>query len=337
MSNTNAASPSSLRPLTTTLTSSVTGGGAVPSIPGAAVAVAGGRELKKGSLPVLVVLAGASNAFAASFTNAFDLIKVRQQLSLSHSPAWYTTLSSMLRTEGLFSIYKGLSASLLREGLYSGIRMGGYDSSKAFVRSLLPSSTSTSTSSSPGTDPFALKLGAGMISGMIGAAIASPADLLKVRMQALNAKGTLRDHAREIISERGIKGLYKAVGPTTVRAGILTASQVGTYDHAKHLLITDFPSIFSEGLPTHLAASGIAGFVCSAASSPVDVIKVRLMNDSTRQYSNALHCAALILKNEGPAAFYKGFTMCFLRLWPHSVISLLTFEQLRKVAGLKPI
>jgi hypothetical protein len=41
-------------------------------------------------------------------------------------------------------------------------------------------------------------------------------------------------------------------------------------------LKTDFPSTFKEGFQTHLVASAIAGFCCSAASNPVDVIKVRL-------------------------------------------------------------
>lgn len=33
----------------------------------------------------------------------------------------------------------------------------------------------------------------------------------------------------------------------------------------------------------------------------------------------------------------RGFTMSFLRLWPHSVLSLLIFEQLRRLTGIKPI
>lgn len=82
------------------------------------------------------------------------------------------------------------------------------------------------------------------------------------------------------------------------------------------------------------------------------------MSDKIGKYSNAFQCAALILKDEGklsflisrvrpeadlertfpgPRAFYKGFTMCFLRLWPHSIVSLLVFEQLRRNLGLAPI
>ncbi|KAI5481381.1 hypothetical protein MNV49_005003 [Pseudohyphozyma bogoriensis] len=284
-----------------------------------------------------MALGGASNMTAACFTNPFDLVKVRQQMektqkvegkTVARSTNWVTTLRQMVVAEGPRSLWKGLSASVLREGSYSGIRMGGYDFAKGGCAKLMPFLDK---------DSFGIKLSAGMLTGCIGAAIANPADLLKVQMQAYGATGTLRSTAAKIYQARGIAGLYRAVWPTTIRAGILTSSQLGVYDQAKQLLMYDFPGVFREGFGTHLAASGIAGFACSAASSPVDVIKVRMMTDTTKQYKNAFHCTALILKNEGPLALYKGFTMCFLRLWPHSVISLLVFEQLRRLSGLAPI
>ncbi|GAA5913436.1 hypothetical protein JCM5296_003632 [Sporobolomyces johnsonii] len=303
---------------------------------GTRAATSGAPDL--GLLGQKIVLAGLSNMTAALFTNPFDLIKVRQQLQLktltssgetsTKSTNWFRTLVNMVRAEGVGSVYKGLSASMLREASYSGIRMGGYDLVKASFISFFPLS-----------DPngFGTKLAAGMVSGMIGAAVANPADLLKVRMQSLSATGTLRDHASTIINTHGVRGLYRAVWPTTLRAGILTSSQLGCYDHTKHVLKTDFPNTFREGMPTHLVASAIAGFCCSAASNPIDVVKVRLMSDKTGQYRNAVQCAAMLLKDEGPRAFYKGFTMCFLRLWPHSIVSLLVFEQLRRGLGMAPI
>ncbi|GAA5974887.1 hypothetical protein JCM11641_008412 [Rhodosporidiobolus odoratus] len=286
-----------------------------------------------------IALAGMSNMTAALVTNPADLVKVRQQLQLKsiskktgkqtvRSTNAFRTAVEMVRNEGLRSVYKGLSGSLLREGSYSGIRMGGYD----LVKSSL-------VKSFPLADPngFGTKLAAGMASGMVGAAIANPADLLKVRLQAPSATGTLRSHASEILQTQGVKGLYKAVWPTTIRAGILTSSQLGCYDQFKTMLKRDFPSAFQEGFRTHLAASAIAGFCCSAASNPVDVIKVRMMTDKTGQYSNAFHCAALLLRNEGPLSFMKGFSMCFARLWPQSLVSLVVFEQLRKGVGMEPV
>lgn len=292
-----------------------------------------------GMLGRKIALAGMSNMTAALVTNPADLVKVRQQLQLSslslttgqtttRSTNAFRTLVEMVKHEGLGSVYKGLSGSMLRESIYSGIRMGGYDLVKSLV-----------CKANPSADPqgFGTKLAAGMASGMVGAAIANPADLLKVRLQAPSATGTLRWHAKQIIQTHGIAGFYKAVFPTTVRAGILTSSQLGVYDHAKHTLINVYPGTFSEGLPTHLAASGFAGLCCSATSNPIDVVKVRMMTDSRGRYRNSLHCAALLLKNEGPLAFYKGFSMCFWRLWPHSIVSLLVFEQLRALVGMKPL
>ncbi|GAA5895126.1 uncharacterized protein JCM6883_002327 [Sporobolomyces salmoneus] len=285
-----------------------------------------------------IVLAGLSNMAASLVTNPFDLIKVRQQLesksisktgqTSTKSTFWFKTLTNMVKTEGIGSIYKGLSASMLREGSYSAIRMGGYDLAKKTWCSVFPFVN---------PEGFGAKLGAGMTSGMIGAAVANPADLLKVRLQSLAATGTLRQHIQQVYQGEGIKGFYRAIFPTTVRAGILTASQLGCYDQSKYILKRDFSNTFKEGMQTHLVASAIAGFCCSATSNPVDVVKVRIMSDKTGRYSNALQCAALILKDEGPFAFYKGFSMCFLRLWPHSILSLLVFEQLRKNLGLAPI
>lgn len=70
--------------------------------------------------------------------------------------------------------------------------------------------------------------------GTIGSAIATPTDLVKVRMQA---QGKLFDGEvprykstfsafKEIIHTQGLRGLYTGVGPTVKRAAILTATQV---------------------------------------------------------------------------------------------------------------
>lgn len=64
-----------------------------------------------------------------------------------------------------------------------------------------------------------------------------PVPQLKVRLQAPGATGSLRWHAAQIVRQHGFQGLYKAVWPTTVRAGILTSSQLGVYDHAKHTCV----------------------------------------------------------------------------------------------------
>lgn len=87
--------------------------------------------------------------------------------------------------------------------------MGCYDLFKSGILSIFPSLDSHSV---------AVKLGAGMGSGMLGAAIANPADVLKVRLQAIGGSQMgLRGHARAIMAHDGIKGFYRALVPTIAR------------------------------------------------------------------------------------------------------------------------
>lgn len=55
------------------------------------------------------------------------MVKVRMQLKGSEKPKFISTFVSVVKSEGLLALYKGLSASLLREGSYSTLRMGLYE------------------------------------------------------------------------------------------------------------------------------------------------------------------------------------------------------------------
>lgn len=46
----------------------------------------------------------------------------------------------------------------------------------------------------------------------------------------------------------------------------------------------------------------------------VDVVKVRVMNDKDRRFRSVLDCVRIMLRQEGPMAFYKGFSMCWARV-----------------------
>lgn len=66
------------------------------------------------------------------------------------------------------------------------------------------------------------------------------------------------------------------------RAGILTSAQLGVYDQSKQILKHDFPTVFREGFVTHLAASGMAGFCCSAVSAPGKFLSFRSCPDKSK-------------------------------------------------------
>ncbi|KAI0303464.1 mitochondrial carrier [Multifurca ochricompacta] len=291
---------------------------------------------------LIFTAAALGNMFASAITNPLDIIKVRQQLKTQGSPhplaapgakanAFWSVGLQMARTEGLMSLMNGLTASMLRELTYSGIRMGTYEYFKGSIHGLAPSALPT--------DGLTLKVFAASVAATLGSAVANPTDLVKVRMQAYYPTGppyrSTRHAFASVWREGGLRALYRGTDATTIRGVVLSVSQICAYDQLKQSLKRR--GAMQEGLGLHFTASMFAGFICSVTSNPVDVVKVRVMNDKERRYKSVLDCVRTILRQEGPMAFYKGFSMCWARLGAHTVLCFVAFERIRSLFGIAPM
>jgi len=279
---------------------------------------------------------------AACVTNPIDVVKVRLQLQgelqsrTTSRSGLIQVIIRVVKHEGIDGLYKGLIASLMREGSYSTLRMGLYDPIKDYLGG----------GSGHGLSfPLYKKILAGAIAGATGAAIANPTDLVKVRLQAEEKRGTRYRgtfHAfQSIYQKEGLAGLYRGVSPTTQRAMLLTASQLPSYDHFKHFLLST--PYFEEGLVTHFTASIFAGFVCATVTNPIDCIKSRYMNQPFGpdgrgvRYTSTLHCARKTVAAEGFLGLYKGWLPNWIRIGPHTIVTFLVFEQFRKWANIRAV
>ncbi|KAI3866427.1 hypothetical protein MKX03_000520 [Papaver bracteatum] len=308
---------------------------------------------------------GIASIIAGCSTHPLDLLKVRMQLNgeiqtskptaESVRPAFATTTAvaapklnatpppppprvgllsvgkTIVQEQGLRGLFSGVSATVLRQTLYSTTRMGLYDIMKQKW-----------TDPETGNMPLVRKIGAGLVAGGIGAACGNPADVAMVRMQAdgrlpldqrRNYKSVV-DAITRMAKQEGITSLWRGSSLTVNRAMIVTASQLASYDQIKETILDK--GIMKDGLGTHVTASFAAGFVASVASNPVDVIKTRVMNMKYERggvppYSGALDCAMKTIKAEGPMALYKGFIPTISRQGPFTVVLFVTLEQVRKL------
>ncbi|KAK8492935.1 hypothetical protein V6N13_076680 [Hibiscus sabdariffa] len=282
---------------------------------------------------------GIASIVAGCSTHPLDLIKVRMQLqgetqvpnaavqSLRPSLAFQSPNAAssvhmrppaaaragpiatgirIFKTEGVAALFSGVSATMLRQTLYSTTRMGIYD--------ILKQKWSDKETK---TMPLASKIGAGLIAGGIGAAIGNPADVAMVRMQAdgrlppsqRRNYTSVIDAVTRMTKQEGITSLWRGSSLTVNRAMLVTASQLASYDQIKEFILAN--GWMKDGLGTHVAASFSAGFVAAVVSNPVDVIKTRVMNmkvvpGQKPPYAGALDCAVQTVKGEGPMALYKG-------------------------------
>jgi len=238
-------------------------------------------------------------------SHPLDLIKVRLQIQgeAAVGEAAAKKLSpigmgaSILKTQGVQGLFKGLSASLLRQGVYSGTRFGAYD----VIKSMMGATPDKPL-------PIYLKVPAAMLAGAIGATVGNPADLSMVRMQAdgklppeqrRNYKNAF-DAIIRVSREEGVLALWTGVQATVNRAVIVTVGQIAAYDQCKQMLLTT--SYFEDNLTTHFSAAFMAAFVSSAMSHPVDLAKTRLMNMKHGEYRGTLDCMRKTAAGEGVLA-----------------------------------
>ncbi|XP_054825340.1 mitochondrial uncoupling protein 5-like [Prosopis cineraria] len=238
----------------------------------------------------------------------------------------------LVQQEGVTALFSGVSATVLRQCLYSTTRMGLYEVLKQ----------KWSDPNAKSTMPLSRKIGAGLISGAVGAAIGNPADVAMVRMQADGRLPVAQrrnytsvvDAISRMAKQEGVTSLWRGSSLTVNRAMLVTASQLATYDQVKEAILKK--GVMRDGLGTHVTASFAAGFVAAVASNPVDVIKTRVMNMKVEPgaqppYSGALDCALKTVRAEGPMALYKGFIPTISRQGPFTVVLFVTLEQVRKL------
>ncbi|KAJ2431318.1 Mitochondrial dicarboxylate transporter, partial [Coemansia sp. RSA 2531] len=207
---------------------------------------------------------------ASCFTHPIDLIKVHLQTSHTRTGALQAT-RRIVHEMGIFGLYNGLSAALLRQGTYTMTRFAVYDIAKDHMRH---------------ADGSHLTGGeitlATLLSGAAGGIVGNPAEILNVRMQndqslppymRRNYKSAVHGLVA-MVRDEGMRSLAIGLAPSLVRATLATASQFVSYDTFKEWLLN---AGYPDSVSVHFAASFAAGLVATTVCSPADVIKSRTM------------------------------------------------------------
>ena len=291
------------------------------------------------------VLSVSAACVAEVVTYPLDLVKTRLQMQgegvrrvgEGRYRGTVRTLLGVAREEGVARLWQGVTPGMARHLVYSGLRMNLYD--------LLRRERRTRANTEMGlVDRAAM----GMVAGGLAQFAASPADLIKVRMQMEGRRRlaglpsrvtTIRAALLQAVREGGLRSLWAGAGPNVQRAALVNLGDLTTYDQTKTALVGAGWSPASW--VTHGLSSLTAGLAAATLGTPADVIKARVMNQPADQrgrgltYRGSLHCLLTAVRTEGVLSLYKGFIPCWLRMAPWSMTFWLTFEKMRIFANIE--
>ena len=298
-----------------------------------------GTPQYRDGLPLQLGLAGTSCFFAQASVHWVETTMVRQQLA-SHAAKqnMFATTMAIAKAEGIRGgLYRGFSAASLREFSYSSLRFGLYEPIKGALGT-----------SDDGTVPFWKKILAGLSAGAFASAVASPTDLLKIRMQkSTGPPRSIFSHAAEIAGEAGattlpasVKNFYRGVSATITRASLLGGTKMATYDQTKTTLRAALG--WSDDVPSQrygmmFVASVAAGLAISVVTSPATNVRTFLMASEPGTYRGMGHAFSEILRRRGPIGLYRGFGAQWARFGPYALVQYFAWEELRRLAGMRPL
>ncbi|KAF5278785.1 hypothetical protein FQR65_LT15513 [Abscondita terminalis] len=291
------------------------------------------------------VIGGFAAVGSGFFTNPLELVKTRMQVQGElaakgqYSVQYKNFLNAGLviaKHDGILALQAGLVPAQGFQFILNGIRLGLFQT--------LTDLGFTKNKSDKVILHKTIILGG--VCGVLGAVVGSPLYLIKTHLQTQAAQeisfghqhnhdGTV-DAFRKIYAQQGVKGLFRGTCSAIPRNFVGSTSQLTSFDYCKRWL-NQHRLYINSPLLTTFTASFIGGFIATVFITPFDLISTRLYNQGVDRngrgilYKNYADCVLKVCQSEGIFGLYKGFWAGYLRLGPHTVLSLVFWDQLKNI------
>lgn len=291
------------------------------------------------------LLGGMATCTAGFFTNPLEVVKTRMQLQGElkavgqynvHYRNAFHAFWTIARNDGPTALQSGLVPALYYQFFMNGVRLGMY---QVLINWGF-------TKNKEGELSIPRSIAAGALAGCLGASFASPFYMVKTHLQSQAVKeiavGFQHSHTsmseglRTIYLEHGMLGLWRGVSGAAGRVTVGSAAQLSSFSAAKDYVVKT--KIFHENSWLNaLLASMISGVAVTFFMTPFDVVSTRLYNQGLDAggrgllYSGVVDAFIKIFRTEGLWGFYKGWAASYFRLGPHTVLSLVFWDEFRKL------
>jgi solute carrier family 25 (mitochondrial S-adenosylmethionine transporter), member 26 len=246
---------------------------------------------------------------------------------------------------GLTGVYRGLGAAALGSAPGAALFFATYESLKPVClreSSRLLGASEDSTSAAAYSHMMAASVGEAM-----ACLVRVPTEVVKAKMQTSTSESgsTLRRTVQSVLQERqqhggGLLqsltgGLYRGYGITLFREIPFAMIQFPLYERLKVYCAESSWNEASECTPLQAAGCGSAsGAVAAAVTTPLDVLKTRLMLGVDRHgvaYQGVSDVLRRLLQEEGPAKLLSGIQPRVLWITLGGFVFFGAYEEAKKV------
>ncbi|KAB2081161.1 hypothetical protein ES319_A05G113800v1 [Gossypium barbadense] len=230
-------------------------------------------------------------------------------------------LRSVLKSDGLPGLYRGIGAMGLGAGPAHAVYFSVYEVCKKYFSGGDPNNSAAHAVS-------------GVFATVASDAVFTPLDMVKQRLQLGNGtayRGVL-DCVKKVLKEEGFGAFYASYRTTVLMNAPFTAVHFATYEAAKRGLIEISPEIANdERVMVHATAGALAGASAAVVTTPLDVVKTQLQCQGVcgcdRFKSTAIRdVTKTIVQKDGYKCLMRGWIPRILFHAPAAAICWSTYE-----------
>ncbi|KAF8411667.1 hypothetical protein HHK36_004225 [Tetracentron sinense] len=276
------------------------------------------------------LIGAAAGGIAGAFTYVclYPLDTIKTKLQTKGAAEIYSgTLDAIVKTfetKGILGFYSGVSAVMIGSTASSAVYFGTCE----FGKSIL--------SKFPQYPSVLIPPTAGAMGNIVSSAIMVPKELITQRMQA-GAVGRSWEVLLRILEKDGVLGLYAGYSATLLRnlpAGVLSYS---SFEYLKAAVISRTEKGHLEPFQS-VCCGALAGAISASLTTPLDVVKTRLMTQVQGEGKNKVAVAVYsgisatvkeILKEEGWVGLTRGMGPRVLHSACFAALGYFAFETAR--------
>lgn len=258
----------------------------------------------------------------------FDVVKTRLQRVRPDPRGTYTgmahCMSTMIRTEGSLSLFRGINVVLAGAGPAHALYFGIYERAKKAV-------------DADGSKPLATA-SAAVCAAFAHDAFMNPIEVVKQRLQMFNSPyKSVFDCIKTVLVNEGVGAFYRSFTTQLLMNIPFQCTYLVTYEVTRRQLNPE-----GHYKPSaHLIAGGLAGATASAITTPMDVAKTylntqelckgaqvsaELTHTSSRYVMGIVVAWKAIFTELGYSGFFRGITARVVAATPAAAISWSVYE-----------
>lgn len=276
--------------------------------------------------------------------------------SARHFAGFFDAVSKIAQHEGISTLWRGVSTSLVMSVPSQVIYMVGYD----YLRTTAFENAPSRFVQEGTTDPTRLYVGlttfaAGSVSRTAVATLLAPLELFRTRLQSTGSHVTtwsVTHSVRDLVRAQGVSSLWRGLSATLWRDVPFSGVYWAGYEAIRRLLSQGrgmgeinhddkasktFSIAFASGAGSGMVRSSVFMLHCTVLSSilqvasflthPFDVIKVRRQTEGhTAENRSTLAYFKQIAKSEGMAGLWRGFVPRVAKVAPACGIMIGAYE-----------